>query len=73
MEEVKVKRKSLCKKGLRGALEDIFSWSTEDKICFTYLSILATIIIGEDDKKELPLEIMDVCRSEIITNSRWSP
>ena len=57
MEEVKVKRKSPCKKELRGALEDVFSWSTEDKIRFTYLSILATIIIGEDDKKKLSLEL----------------
>ncbi|WZZ88793.1 hypothetical protein YC2023_117372 [Brassica napus] len=55
--KLNVNRKSPCKKELRGALEDVFSWSTEDKICFTYLSILATIIIGEDDKKKLPLEL----------------
>ncbi|KAF2572706.1 hypothetical protein F2Q70_00004143 [Brassica cretica] len=55
--KLKVKRKSPCKKELRGALEDVFSWSTEDKIRFTYLSVLATIIIGEDDEKKLPLEL----------------
>uniref|UniRef100_A0A0D3E9U1 Ubiquitin-like protease family profile domain-containing protein n=1 Tax=Brassica oleracea var. oleracea TaxID=109376 RepID=A0A0D3E9U1_BRAOL len=55
--KLNVNRKSPCKKELRGALEDVFSWSTEDKIRFTYLSVLATIIIGEDDEKKLPLEL----------------
>ncbi|RID45709.1 hypothetical protein BRARA_I02413 [Brassica rapa] len=54
---LKVQRKSPCKRELKGALEDVYSWSTEDKIRFTYLSILATVILGEDDKKELPLKL----------------
>ncbi|KAF3574619.1 hypothetical protein F2Q69_00058446 [Brassica cretica] len=49
---LKVQRKSPCKRELKGALEDVYSWSTEDKIRFTYLSTLATVIIGEDDKKD---------------------
>ncbi|XP_024010556.1 uncharacterized protein LOC18015316 [Eutrema salsugineum] len=54
--KLKVRRKSPCKKELKAALEDVSSWSREDKIRFTYLSILATFIIGQDDKKELPFE-----------------
>lgn len=54
---LKVTRKSPCKLELKGALKDVSTWSTEDKIRFAYLSILATIIIGDDEKKELPLAL----------------
>ncbi|CAH2035365.1 unnamed protein product, partial [Thlaspi arvense] len=55
--KLKVKRKSPCHRELKGALEDVSEWSIEEKVRFTYLCILATVIIGEDDKKELSFEL----------------
>ncbi|CAH2035367.1 unnamed protein product [Thlaspi arvense] len=55
--KLKVKRKSPCQRELKGALEDVSDWSIEEKVRFTYLCILATVIIGEDDKKELSFEL----------------
>ncbi|KAL1214396.1 hypothetical protein V5N11_016062 [Cardamine amara subsp. amara] len=48
-------KKNPSKKKLMNVLQDVRSWSDEkDKTRFAYLSILATVIIGNDWKTELP-------------------
>lgn len=54
-EKIKVgEKKNPTKNQLRQVCKSVASWSREEKICFGYLSILATFIVGNDGKKQLP-------------------